>query len=312
MTAPTAGARAEEAARSANLKGALLMTFSTAAYTLNDTALKTIGDTVPLAQLLFLRGVVTTLLMLAAMRWIGTIRLDLPRREWGIILLRGLADLGATFFFVMALLHMPIANVTAILQALPLTVALAAAVVLAEPLGWRRLMAIAIGFGGVMLIVRPGAAGFDVWSLSALGAVGFITLRDLAARRLAPSTPSATVAFAASFVVMAGAGLASLFQPWAPVDTRTAGLIGLAGLFILGGFLTAVATMRVGEIGFVSPFRYTGLVWALIVGLAVFGDWPDGLTLAGAGVVVATGLFTLYRERKIARAGLVGRPARKG
>jgi S-adenosylmethionine uptake transporter len=300
LTAPLASAA--EAARTANLRGALLMAVSTAGYALNDSAIKTIGDAVPLAQLLFLRGVVTCVLMLLAVRWIGAIRWDLPRREWGLILLRSLADLGATFFFVTALLNMPLANVTAILQALPLTVALAAALFLGEPLGWRRLSAILIGFVGVMLIIRPGAEGFDAWSLWGLGAVGFITLRDLLARQLAPTTPSATVAFAASAVVVAAFGLTMLFEPWTPLTPRSAGLVGLAGIFILSAYVASVATMRAGDIGFVAPFRYTGLVWALVLGLVIFGDWPDGLTLVGAAIVVATGLFTLYRERMLARA----------
>lgn len=301
-----------ETQRTDNLRGALLMSFSTAGYALNDTAMKAVGDTVPLAQLLCLRAAVTTALMLLVVRWIGRIRLDLPRREWGLILLRSLADLGATFFFVTALFHMPIANVTAILQALPLTVALAAALFLAEPLGWRRFTAILIGFCGVMLIVRPGASGFDAWSLWALGAVGFITLRDLAARLLAPTTPSSTVAFSASAVLLIASGAMSLFTPWAAVGSGTAGLIGLAGTFLVVGYLASVSTMRVGEIGFVAPFRYTGLVWALILGLVVFGDWPDYLTLTGAGIVVATGLFTLYRERELARPGRRQAGPRKG
>lgn len=301
-----------ETARADNLRGALLMSVATAGYALNDTTVKTIGDTLPLAQLLFLRGVVTCVLMLLAVRWIGAIRLDLPRREWGLILLRSLADLGATYFFVTALLHMPLANVTAILQALPLTVALAAALFLAEPLGWRRLSAILIGFVGVMLIIRPGPEGFDVWSLWGLGAVGFITLRDLLARQLAPTTPSATVAFAASAVVVVAFGLTMLFEPWTPLTARSTGLVGLAGIFILGAYVASVATMRAGDIGFVAPFRYTGLVWALILGLVVFGDWPDLVTLTGAGIVVATGLFTLYRERQLARRKHSAAEAGKG
>ena len=114
-------------------------------------------------------------------------------------------------------------------------------------------------------------------------------VRDLAARRLSPDTPSATVAFVASLVVMAAAGAVALFVPWTPVDLRTGGLVSLAGLFILGAYIASVATMRVGEIGFVAPFRYTGLVWALILGLAIFGDWPDTLTLLGAAQPYAMG-----------------------
>ena len=102
------------------------------------------------------------------------------------------------------------------------------------------------------------------------------------------------------------------FQPWAPVDARGAGLIGLAALFMAVAFITSVVMMRVGEIGFVSPFRYAGLVWALILGFVLFGDWPDALTLTGAGIVVATGLFTLYRERKLAAERRATRGPGKG
>ncbi len=298
--------------RAGNVKGSGLMVLSALAYTLNDTAIKLIGETMTLGQMLFLRGIVMTLMMLATTRWIGRIRLDLPARDWGLILLRSFADLAATFFFITALLNMPIANITAILQALPLTVALAAALFLGEPLGWRRLAAILIGFAGVMLIVRPGAEGFDIWSLWALGAVGFITLRDLATRPLSAATPSATVAFAGTVVVMLGGGVALLFEPWVALDARGLGLIGLTALFMTVAFLTSVATMRFGEIGVVSQFRYTGLVWALLFGLAVFGDWPDNLTLLGAAIVVATGLFTLHRERRLAAkaAAAAGQGAR--
>ncbi len=295
--------------RAGNVKGSGLMILSALAYTLNDTAIKLIGEAMTLGQMLFLRGIVMTLMMLAATRWIGRIRLDLPARDWGLILLRSFADLAATFFFITALLNMPIANITAILQALPLTVALAAALFLGEPLGWRRLAAILTGFAGVMLIVRPGTEGFDIWSLWALGAVGFITLRDLATRPLSAATPTATVAFAGTVVVMLGGGVALLFEPWVALDARGLGLIGLTALFMTVAFLTSVATMRFGEIGVVSQFRYTGLVWALLLGLLVFGEWPDELTLLGAGIVVATGLFTLYRERRLAAKAAGAGPA---
>lgn len=284
-----------------NLRGAGLMVVSMAAFTFNDVCMKSLSGQIPLFQAIFMRGLLTCLLIWAVGRRMGAIRMDLPRRDWGLIGLRSGAEIGATFFFLTALFHMPIANVTAILQALPLTVALAAALFFREPLGWRRLAAIGVGFGGVMLIVRPGADGFSIYSLYALTAVGFVTLRDLTARRLSPAVPSITVALITAMVITSAGGLASAIQGWAPVDGRSLGLIALAASFILFGYLASVAVMRVGEIGFIAPFRYTGLIWALLLGFLVFGDWPAPLTLAGAAIVVAMGLFTLYRERQLSR-----------
>lgn len=284
-----------------NMRGAALMTASMAGYTFNDICIKLLAGEVPLFQAVFVRGIFASVFLLLLARHMGALRFDLPRRDWGLVVLRTIGELGATYCFLMALFNMPIANVTAILQALPLTVALAAALFLGEPLGWRRLGAILAGFLGVMLIVQPGGNGFTVWSLYALVAVGFITLRDLAARRLSPGTPSLTVSLVAAVSICLAGGLAATTEPWAPMGLYEWAVLILAALFILGGYLASVAVMRVGEIGFVAPFRYTGLLWALVLGWLFFGDWPDRLTLIGAGIVVAMGLFTLFRERQLAQ-----------
>ncbi|MEZ5715694.1 MAG: DMT family transporter [Paracoccaceae bacterium] len=288
-----------------NLKGAGLMMVSMAAFTFNDTCIKALAGEVPLMQAIFLRGIVTSVLIFLVARHMGAIRLNFPRRDWVLLGLRSCAEIGATFSFLTALFHMPLANLTAILQALPLTVALAAALILGEPLGWRRMIAIAIGFGGVMLIVRPGPEGFSIYSLYALAAVGFVTVRDLTVRKLSPEVPSISVSLINALVVTTAGGIASLYQGWAAIGPAQMGLIAMASVFIIGGYLASVAVMRVGEIGFTAPFRYTGLIWALVLGYLVFGDWPRPLTLLGAAIVVATGLFTLYREqlarRKLSR-----------
>lgn len=284
-----------------NTKGAALMSGSLAGYTLNDACMKALSGSMPLSQAVFLRGVVTCVLLFGLGLALRSLKFDLGRREWTLILLRSFAEVGATYCFLSALFHMPIANVTAVLQVLPLTVALAAWLFLSESLGWRRLVAILIGLGGVMLIVQPGGDGFNGWSIYALIAVAFITFRDIIVRKMSFTTPSMTVAFAAAVVITIAFGLTSITVDWAPVDAKGAGLLTLAAIFIFIGYLFAVMVMRVGNIGFVAPFRYTGLIWALILGLVFFGEWPDVLTLIGAGVVVAMGMFTLFRERRIAR-----------
>lgn len=284
---------------SPNTLGALLMMASMASFTLNDTLIKLTDGAVPLGQMLFLRGSLSVLLILVFARRLGRIGFAIGRADWGLVALRSGAEIGAAYFFISALLNMPIANVTAILQALPLTVAVAAAVVLGEPLGWRRMVAICVGFVGVLLIVRPGGDGFSAWSLYALGAVACVTVRDLATRRLSPAVPTMTVTLVAAVTITMFFGAVSVTEPWVPLTPRLAALIGGAAVLIIGAYWFSVQVMRQGEIGFIAPFRYTGLVFALILGLAVFGDWPDTLTLTGAGIVVATGLFTLYRERRM-------------
>ncbi|WP_299695181.1 DMT family transporter [uncultured Tateyamaria sp.] len=286
---------------SPNTFGALLMMASMACFTFNDVLIKLTDGAIPLGQLLFVRGALSVALILLCARWLGRISLRVSARDWVRIGIRSMSEIGAAYFFLSALLNMPIANVTAILQALPLTVAVAAAVVLGEPLGWRRMVAISVGFVGVLLIVRPGAEGFSVWSLYALGAVACVTVRDLATRSLSPAAPTMTVTLMAALTITVFFGLVSVTEPWVPFTPRLTALIVGASVLIIGAYWFSVQVMRQGDIGFVAPFRYTGLVFALILGLFVFGDWPDQLTLLGAGIVVATGLFTLYRERQISR-----------
>jgi S-adenosylmethionine uptake transporter len=286
---------------SPNTLGALLMMAAMAAFTLNDTLLKLTDGALPLAQLLFLRGIASTVLIYALARSLGALRFQVARRDWWLIAVRSAAEVGAAFFFVTALLNIPLAHVTAILQALPLTVAVAAALVFREPLGWRRMSAILIGFMGMLLIVRPGSDGFSLWSAYALMAVLCVTVRDLATRRLSRDVPSMTVTLASSVAVTLCFGAASTVTEWGPITLPLAALIGGASVIIMAAYFFSVRAMRVGDIGFIAPFRYTGLIWALVLGWVVFEDWPSNLTLIGALIVVAMGLFTLYREQQLSK-----------
>ncbi|MGX9352998.1 DMT family transporter [Shimia sp. W99] len=284
-----------------NLKGALLMMCSMAAFTLNDTCIKLLGPQVPLFQMLFLRGAASTLLIWGLARSLGPIRGRFPARDWGLVGLRTGAEIAAAYFFITALYHMPIANVTAILQVLPLTVTLCGALFLGETVGWRRMGAIIVGFLGMLLIVRPGPDGFDIYALYALAAVAAVTVRDLATRGMSRKVPSMTVTLAASLGVTLFSGVASLGVEWVTLDVEQLMLLGGAAFFILGGYLFSVLVMRTGDVSFTAPFRYTGLLWALVMGFVVFGDWPDALTLAGGAIVVGAGVFTLIRGRRLSQ-----------
>lgn len=285
-----------------NARGALFMTGAMAAFVINDALMKLVSAELPLLQAIFLRGVFTTALFLLIARHMGVLRHLPGRRDRILIALRSLAEAGSTYFFLSALFHMPLANVTAILQALPLTITLAGALFLREAVGWRRLMAIAVGFVGVLLIVRPDTTGFDQYALMALVAVVLVTARDLLTRGMSRSVPSLMPALAASVAVTLFAAIGSVSVEWAIPSPGAGAALGGAGLLLIAGYLLGIMAMRVGELAMVSPFRYTGLVWALVLGYTLFGDWPDTLTLAGAALIVATGLFTFYREHRLSRA----------
>jgi S-adenosylmethionine uptake transporter len=220
--------------------------------------------------------------------------------------LRTAMEVMAVFLFLTALFNMPMANATAILQVMPLTVTLAAALLLGEAIGWRRALAIGVGLFGVLLIVRPGTEGFSLYSLYVLAAVLALTVRDIAVRRMSGGLPALTVASFAAVAVTVSAGVLSAFQPWQPVSAAQAGVLLAAAFLLMVAYILSVAVMRVGEIAVVAPFRYTGIVVALILGVAAFGERPDAATLAGVALVVATGVYTLLRERAVARRAAAG------
>ena len=294
-------------ALSDNSRGAAIMAVSMAAFMLNDTCMKIVTQTLhlPTLEAAALRNVAVVLGLLLLAPRMGGLRLRLPRAQARLVALRSLGEILSTGAFLYALKHMPLANLSAIMQSLPLAVTLGAVLFLHEPLGWRRAGAIVIGFVGVLLIVQPGADGFNLWALSGLGAVAAVTLRDLTTRRLPRDVPSITVAiYAAGSVSVAAALLAGADGGWPPIPPLAALLMLAAAACLVVGYLAAVAAMRVGEVGVVAPFRYTSLLYAIVLGWLVFGQLPGRMTLIGAAIVVATGLFTLYRERRLRRAGL--------
>ncbi|WP_424968690.1 DMT family transporter [Dinoroseobacter sp. S375] len=284
-----------------NLRGAAYMLLVTASFTVGDALIRSAAEQMPLFQVVFLRGLVA-MALLGGMAWrSGAFALRIAPRDRRLIGLRSGAEICAMIPFFIALANMPFANVSALLQALPLTLTLAGALFLGEPVGWRRLAAIGVGLVGVLCIVQPGGAGFSAYALLVLLAVGFVTFRDLSTRRIDPGIPAVFLGFVMAVFVTVAAGGLSLLTPWAPVTGAGGLLLVGAGVFIASGYTFAALAMRHGEIGFVTPFRYMALIWAVLIGFFVFGEWPDPLTWIGAGIVVATGLYTLYREQVVRR-----------
>lgn len=283
------------------MKGAALMTACVSAYVINDAFMKLLFSEIALFQAVFLRSIITVPPILI-MVWITKVAIrNLSKQDKRLILVRVGAEIFTTITFLTALKHMPLANVTAILQALPLAITMAAALFLAEPVGWRRWSAILVGFVGVLIVVRPGLEGFNIYSLSAFMAIIFLTVREISTRKLKSEVPTITVVLSTAVGSTLFAGIMMIGSEWDTVSAVSWLLILGAAVAILIATLLSVMAMRIGEIGFVSPFRYTSMLGAIGLGILIFGDWPDQPTLVGTVIIVSTGIYTFHREQKVSR-----------
>ena len=284
-----------------NLRGAGLMVCSMFLYTFNDACLKAVGETLPIFQSIFLRSILVAIIFSCLFFFTKSYTVKLNLNDFKLLSLRAIAEVTSTFFFISALFKMPIANVVSIVQILPLTVSLAAVIFLQERIGWRRILAIFIGFIGVLLIVKPGASDFNYYSTYALLAVIFVTMREIVTRRLSKEVPSFFVASTTAVTVFIFSGLGSLTVNWVQVSISDFLSLMEASTFLAGGYLFSVLAIRKGELTFVAPFRYTSLLVALLLGFFVFGEWPDKMTFIGATIIFSAGMFSFYREKKIAK-----------
>ena len=283
------------------MRGSLFMAVSMAGFTVNDAIAQVVMETVGMGQVMLVRGLFASA-MIGLLAWSQGALARPGQAMHPMVALRSACELAATVAFLAALAHMPLANVSAVLQALPLAVTMGAALFLGEAVGWRRWLAIGAGFTGVLVIVRPGFEGFNAFSLLALLCVMFAAVRDLATRRIPQEVPTLLVStVTAGMVTLAGAVLVVPLGGWSPMTATQTGMLAGAAVLLLFGYQFIIMAMRVGDISFVAPFRYTALVWAILLGLLMFGDVPDTAMMVGAAIVVGSGLYTLYREQVVGR-----------
>ncbi len=282
-----------------NLRGALIMVLAMLGFAIEDMFIKLLADALPVGQIIGLLGLGGAIIF-AAILVMQRQPLFTRAMLSGPVLLRSLGELVGTLGFVTAIALTPISSASAILQATPLMVTLGAAVFLREPVGWRRWSAILVGFCGVLLIIRPGMEGFDWLSLFAVQGVVGLAIRDLATRRVPSATTSMQLSFLA-FLTLVPAAAILLAITGTPLVSATLPQWGLmTGALVIGviAYYGIVAAMRVGEVSFVTPFRYSRMIFALVVGVVVFGERPDAWVLIGSAIIVASGIYTVWRERK--------------
>lgn len=281
-----------------NLRGSLLMVAAMAAFAVEDMLVKTLTRSMPIGQVLMLFGLGGMAVFAAMARRRGLPAFS-PALRTRALILRSVSEVAGRVFYTLAIALTPLSTASAILQATPLVVAAGAVLVFGEKVGWRRWAAIAAGFAGVLLILRPGMGGFDAMSLLAVcGMLGFAG-RDLATRA-APKGMSNAQLGVIGFAMLVVAGALMLAWTGGAVLPDARGWALLAGTVLSGvlayGALTGA--MRVGELSVVAPFRYTRLVFAMALGVLVFAERPDALTIIGSVIVVGSGLITILRARK--------------
>ena len=289
----------------ANRRGIIAMTLSMASFIANDALVKYVSQGMPAAQLICIRGLMASLLLLAIAQASGMLAPAL-RGHAGVpapmlhraVLVRSGLDALATMAYLNSLFHLPIANATAINMASPLFLTLYAMLVWRERVGAGRWLAIIAGFGGVLMIVQPAAAAFNGWALVCLLATLLHTARDLVTRGIPQSVPSVIITLATAVAVTLLSGVWALIDGWQGVTPHQLGLLAAASVFLSGGYYLVIVGMREGDIGVISPFRYSGLLFALVVGWVVWRDIPNPLAQAGIVLLVVAGVTMLRGVRR--------------
>ena len=297
------GALASATTLRTNVGGILAMLLATSMFTICDSTLKVLGRDMPVGEMLFLRGVMSWPIIFFIVVRAGVLaRLPAVATD-PRILVRTAFEICSTIFFVVGLVHLPFADAIGIQQFAPLAVMAGAAILLREPVGWRRWLAAFAGFVGVMVIVRPGAATLNWPALLVLGCVACLVGRDLVTRRLRPDTPSVLVAtMSIVFVGLSGLLLAP-FETWVVPTPWQMTLVGIAAVSSIFGFYWIVEALRRGEVSVVMPFRYSLIPFSVFSSIVVFGQWPDATTFIGMAIVLAAGLYAVHRERIRLRHG---------
>jgi drug/metabolite transporter (DMT)-like permease len=282
-----------------NVLGILAMVAAMSCFIISDICSKLASASVPSGEVIAVRGLFASLFMGTAVLVQGHLPLvrQLFSRLWA---LRMAGEIGAAITFIPALAHLPISNVVTITQTTPLALTAAGALLFAEPVGWRRWTATAFGFGGVLLIVKPGTAAFSWWSIAVLGCVVAVVIRDIATRRMSRAVPATLLtATTAMGVTLAGCGLGVFERAWTLPDATTALQLATSGVAVSGGYYFSVLAVRYAALSTVAPFRYTIIPLSLIAGYLIWGDKPDAMAVVGIIIIVASGLYTFLRERSV-------------
>ncbi len=279
-----------------NLKGILFMILAMAGFACEDLFIKMLSENLPISEIIIILGFSGSIIFLI----IGLLS-KAPIFHQGLlttpVIIRTLCELFGALFFVLAIALTPLSSASAIIQVMPLLVTIGAAIFFKEKVGWRRWTAVFVGFIGVLLILRPGFGSFMPASIFALLGATFLAGRDLATRAIEVKLPSVTISLYA-FLAFGVSGIMLIPFSSEMLVPSSKDILFFAGASAFGviAYYSIVIAARTGEMSVISPFRYSRLVFAMLLSIIVLSERPDMLTLLGAAIIVASGVYTFVRE----------------
>ena len=284
-----------------NRRGVIAMSVGMVCFVINDTLVKFVSHSLPASQLIFLRGLMAVLGLLLLAKVLDKQAFN---REWQQhltqrwVLARSLLDGLASLVYLSALFHMPLGNATAINMSTPLLIALFSGLLMGVHISLRNWMIIGLGFVGVILVVQPQAEGFNAWAWVALAGTCLHALRDLSVRFIPPTVPSMVITVGTALSATVLAGIWSLAHEWVDLSAFTWLMVASASVFLSSGYFFLIKATRVADMSVIAPFRYMGLLTAVIVGFVIWGDVPNLLAWCGMWILVSAGLLMLKLNRQ--------------
>ncbi|GGE37412.1 membrane protein [Agaricicola taiwanensis] len=283
---------------SANQRGILAMLGAMALFTVNDALVKLTAASLPASQIMTIRGGFAIAFMMALILASGAWR-SLRALASPIVALRGCAEMIIGVSYVSAIAYMALGEIVSVVQATPLILTALSVPFLGEKVGWRRWAAVLTGFAGVLLILRPGISGFNMAALLALGTAVFMAIRDLMTLRISPLIPALVVGLGSTLGSFSGGLLLTPFMPWGMPSSGDVARLAIAAVALVFGNWCMVIACRGVDLPTVSPFRYSVVLWALLLGFLIWGDVPDTFALLGTGLIVGSGIYTIHRENRL-------------
>jgi drug/metabolite transporter (DMT)-like permease len=280
-----------------NRRGIRFMVLAMVSFIFNDALVKYVSESLPAGQLIVIRGLMACVLTLVVARALG-VRVKFAELGQRWVLFRSCLEAVASFCYLYGLFNIPLPNATAINLSSPLFIAILARVFLKEQVDTYRWCLIALGFLGVLLVIQPRAASFNAFALLTLLSTAMYAGRDLLTRKIPNGIPAIVVTLSTAIAVTSLAIIVMLFQGWQPFSWTQLGFLALAAACLSAGYYFLIQASREGEFSVIAPFRYSGLLGALVLGYLVWGYVPNSMAWLGIGLVMLAGMLMLYREHR--------------
>ena len=277
-----------------SLRGILCMLGGALSLTINDAMAKYLTQSYPVGQVMALRGLSIILLLITFLFFMNNLQ-ALKIFSWKGHLLRAGAMTGSTFFFITGLSLLPITDAIAIAFVAPILTTILGVIILREAVSWKRWAAIFVGFFGVIIILQPTSDAFNIAAIAPMGAAAFGAARDVITRAMSGSENSLSILFT-SMLMITIAGFLTYPLGWSVVKPSHIWIFITSSLLVGLAQYLMIEAFRLGEVALISPFKYSSLLWATLIGLVIWNDLPSKHVVLGAFILILSGIYLLRNE----------------